>query len=130
MMPRVATLEDLPAVVKVIMAAINKERLWTNFVPSKSGQDQAYLDEIESLLKEHLDPSNRDWVIEVVDLASGNKGPSKIVAVAVWDMHAAIEGNKKSTASLLLLLLLAPLIQPTLSLTPTSVLHCFTTCDC
>ncbi|KAF4119508.1 hypothetical protein GMORB2_4638 [Geosmithia morbida] len=87
---------NLPAVVKVILAAINKERLWTNFVPSKSGQDQAYLDEIESLLRKHLDPSNKDWVIEVIDLGGdGSKRPSKIVSVAIWDMSASKEGDKK-----------------------------------
>lgn len=95
MKTRLAKPEDLPAVVKVILAAINKERLWTNFVPSKSGQDEGYLREIEALLKEHLDPSNKDWVIEVVDLG-GKKGPSHIVAVAVWDMSASEDDDRKS----------------------------------
>lgn len=100
MKPRPATLEDLPAVVKVILAGINKERLWTNFVPSKSGQDEAYLKEIEALLKEHLDPSNKDWVIEVIDLG-GKKGPPQIVSVAVWDMSAAEDDGRKSKFLLL-----------------------------
>ncbi|CAH0002330.1 unnamed protein product [Clonostachys byssicola] len=92
---RQAKPDELPAVVKCILAAINKERLWTNFVPAKGGQDESYLAEIENLLKEHLDPSNKDWVIEVVDLAK--KGaPAQIVAVAVWDMSAASEEDKKA----------------------------------
>lgn len=92
---RQARPDELPAVVKCILAAINKERLWTNFVPAKGGQDEGYLAEIENLLKEHLDPSNKDWVIEVVDLAK--KGaPAQIVAVAVWDMSAASEEDKKA----------------------------------
>ncbi|CAI6041598.1 hypothetical protein V2G26_001509 [Clonostachys chloroleuca] len=92
---RQAKPDELPAVVKCILAAINKERLWTNFVPAKGGQDESYLAEIENLLKEHLDPSNKDWVIEVVDLAK--KGaPAQIVAVAVWDMSGASEEDKKA----------------------------------
>merc|ERR1712000_246981 len=91
---RPAKPEDLPAVVKVILAAINKERLWTNFVPTKSSQDATYVQEIETLLKEHLDPSNKDWVIEVVDLA-GKKDTANIVAVAVWDMSAAEDDDRK-----------------------------------
>lgn len=95
---RPAKPEDLPSVVKCILAAINKERLWTNFVPTKSGQDATYIQEIETLLKEHLDPSNKDWVIEVVDLA-GKKDPANIVAVAVWDMSAAEDDDRKSMFS-------------------------------
>ncbi|KAI6778325.1 uncharacterized protein J7T54_005841 [Emericellopsis cladophorae] len=91
---RAATFEDLPSVVKVILAAINKERLWTNFVPSKTGQDESYVKEIEALLREHLDPSNKDWVIEVIDLAK-NGQPSQIVSVAVWDMSAAEDDDRK-----------------------------------
>lgn len=93
---RQAKPEDLPAVVKTILAAINKERLWTNFVPTKGGQDSAYQTEIENLLKEHLDASNKDWVIEVVDLA--DKGaPAQIVSVAVWDVTAATADESKRT---------------------------------
>ncbi|KAI9902066.1 hypothetical protein N3K66_003883 [Trichothecium roseum] len=91
--------DDLPAVVKVILAAINKERLWTNFVPKKGAQDAAYLHEIEKLLKEHLDPKNKDWVISVVDLADSANSPPRIAAVAVWDMSAADddkETNRKN----------------------------------
>lgn len=95
---RQAKPEDLPAVVKVVLAAINKERLWTNFVPNRAGQDETYVNEIETLLKEHLDPNNKDWVVDVVDL--GKADSPKIVAVAVWDMAAAADDDKKSECSL------------------------------
>lgn len=96
---RQAKPEDYPAVIKVILAAINKERLWQSFVPSRSGQDSAYQGEIEALLKEHLDPSNKDWVIEVVD-AAGKGQAANIVAVAVWDMSAASAGESKRMSSI------------------------------
>lgn len=91
---RQAKPEDYPAVVKCILAAINKERLWQSFVPAKGHQDSAYQGEIEALLKEHLDPSNKDWVIEVVDTA-GKGEAAHIVAVAVWDMSGARAGETK-----------------------------------
>ncbi len=91
---REAKPEDYPAVIKCILAAINKERLWQAFVPSRSGQDSAYQGEIEALLKEHMDPSNKDWVVEVVDAAEKNR-PANIVAVAVWDVSAATEASKR-----------------------------------
>jgi len=90
---RQAKPEDLPAVAKVILAAINKERLWTTFVPNRAGQDGGYVKEIETLLKEHLDPNNKDWVVDVVDL--GKPDAPKIVAVAVWDMAAAADDDRK-----------------------------------
>lgn len=91
---REAKPEDYPAVIKVILAAINKERLWQAFVPAKGSQDSAYQGEIEALLKEHLDPSNKDWVIEVVD-AAGKGEPAKIVAVSVWDVSSGRAGESK-----------------------------------
>lgn len=94
---RQAKIDDLPAVVSCVLAAINKERLWTNFVPSKSAQDDGYRVEIEKLLKEHLAASNDDWVIEVVDIA-GKGEPAHIVAVAVWDMTAAKAEESKPRA--------------------------------
>jgi hypothetical protein len=104
---RQAKPEDFPAVIKVILAAINKERLWTNFVPSKSSQDEGYYGEIEALLKEHLDPSNKDWVVEVVDLG-GKKGPSQIVSVAIWDMSVAEGEANASKRFTVLFITLAP----------------------
>lgn len=107
--------DDLPAVVKVILAAINRERLWTNFVPKKGAQDAAYLHEIEKLLKEHLDPRNKDWVISVVDLADSASSPPRIAAVAVWDMSAADDDKGKFIfLPLLLLHFLSPDPYPSL----------------
>jgi ribosomal protein S18 acetylase RimI-like enzyme len=97
MKTRQAKPEDLPAVAKVILAAINKERLWTNFVPNRAGQDESYVKEIETLLKEHLDPNNKDWVVDVADL--GTADSPKIVAVAVWDMAAAADDDRTSECS-------------------------------
>lgn len=91
---REAKPEDYPAVIKCLLAAINKERLWQSFVPAKGSQDTAYQSEIEAVLKEHLDPANKDWVVEVVD-AAGKNDPAKIVAVAIWDMSAAHASESK-----------------------------------
>lgn len=98
---REAKPDDYPAVIKCILAAINKERLWQSFVPVRGSQDTAYQGEIEALLKEHLDPSNKDWVIEVVDVAGKNE-PARIVAVAVWDMSAAHASESKRESLLFL----------------------------
>jgi hypothetical protein len=92
---RQATVDDLPAVVKVILAAINRDSLWTKFVPAKNTQDEPYLQEIVKLLKEHLDPANKDWEVEVVDLADKGEAP-EIVSVAVWDLTTAGEESKPS----------------------------------
>lgn len=92
---RAATRNDIAAVVKVILAAINNERLWANFVPEKTSQDDDYVQEIASLLLEHIDPANKDWDVQVVDLASKGQ-PSVIVSVAVWDLSAASNDDKRS----------------------------------
>ncbi|CAH0020284.1 unnamed protein product [Clonostachys rhizophaga] len=85
---RAATLKDVPAVIDVILSSIHSERLWTNFVPSQRNRGTDFRQEIEALFEEHIDPSNTDWVIEVVDL--GDKGGTPvIVSVAVWDLSAA-----------------------------------------
>lgn len=92
---RAATKDDIGSVVKVILAAINNERLWTNFVPEKTSQDDAYVQEIVSLLLEHTDPANKDWDVQVVDLAAKGQ-PTEIVSVAVWDLSAAGDDDKRS----------------------------------
>ncbi|KAI6785475.1 uncharacterized protein J7T54_007118 [Emericellopsis cladophorae] len=93
MKTRTATKDDIPAVTDVILAAINNDRLWAKFVPSKTTQDDAYVQEIVKLLLEHADSANKDWEVQVVDLASSksskDKGDaSEIVAVAVWDVSS------------------------------------------
>merc|ERR1712000_739707 len=91
---RAATKADITPVVMLILAAINNERLWTNFVPDKTGQDDAYAQEIVALLLEHMDPSNKDWDVQVVDLAAKGQ-PANIVSVAVWDLSAAGDDDKR-----------------------------------
>merc|ERR1711937_397303 len=88
-----AMLEISQMATDVILAAINNDRLWAKFVPSKTTQDDAYVQEIVNLLLEHADPANKDWEVQVVDLASGKSSKdtgdaSEIVAVAIWDISS------------------------------------------
>lgn len=91
---RRANSEDIPAVAKVILAAVNNERLWTKFVPSRSDQDASYFKQTEALLQGHL--ADKSWIVEVTDLEKENKAPAKIVSVAIWTTLSATNDDLMS----------------------------------
>jgi uncharacterized FlaG/YvyC family protein len=88
---RAATLQDVPGIIRVI-TSVTQERFWMKYVPLRI---QSKEDELEALVKERIDSSNQEYVVEVVD-AEGKKGVSEIAAVAFWDVSAALDEGKTS----------------------------------
>ena len=88
---RVATAQDIPGIIRVV-TSITQERLWMKFVPLKILNEDT---ELAGLIRERIDPSNEDYVVEVVD-AIGKTGSPEIAAVAFWDVSAASDDGKPS----------------------------------
>lgn len=79
------------AVVRdIILETLLKDPFWRALFPLGWQHDGQYIQSIETILAQYLDPDNSDWHIVVVELHE-----REVVSVAVWDMTIATDGHKQ-----------------------------------
>lgn len=81
---RHATLDDLPAVAEVIVAALAEDSSLRGLFPPGFRKDPACEQYAQEILRRYLSPENLDWLVLLLEV---RKGASTVVAsVAIWDM--------------------------------------------
>lgn len=91
---REATVKDFDALMNIITTTSSSDSLWNLLIPRAALKDAAFKEYISGLLKQYLEPSNKDWLISVVELPEKDvtPGAGNIASFAVWDM-ARVLGN-------------------------------------
>ncbi|EFY85284.1 GNAT family acetyltransferase, putative [Metarhizium acridum CQMa 102] len=98
---RPATLDDVPAVARIVLSALANEAPWKAFLPRRAQADATHIEYCEAILRSYLEPANRNsWLILVVEISATDakidSGPI-VVSVAVWDTSAGLgqgQGDK------------------------------------
>lgn len=90
---RPAALADVPAVARIVLAALTDEAPWKAFFPPKAKSDPTYIEYAEAILRSYLGPAAKDnWLFLVVELSaaeSRSNGPM-VAAAAVWDISSGL----------------------------------------
>lgn len=90
---RPATIDDVPAVARLVLAALSDESPWKAFFPSKCQNGSEYVGYGEAMLRSYLEPGGCDsWLFLVLELSEAESGTHSgplIVSAAVFDTSAA-----------------------------------------
>lgn len=95
---RPATSADVPAVARLVLAALADEAPWNSFCPSKAlTGGSGCIEFAEAMLRSHLDSQrHRVMVLELSAPKSGTRsGPPIVVSVAVWDTDACRSATER-----------------------------------
>ncbi|QLI72198.1 uncharacterized protein G6M90_00g083880 [Metarhizium brunneum] len=91
---RPATVDDVPAVARIVLSALANEAPWKAFLPRMAQADAVHIEYCEAILRSYLEPANKNsWLVLVVEIsateAKVHSGPI-VVSVAVWDTSAGL----------------------------------------
>ncbi|KAK9442352.1 Acyl-CoA N-acyltransferase [Metarhizium brunneum] len=91
---RPATVDDVPAVARIVLSALANEAPWKAFLPRMAQADAVHIEFCEAILRSYLEPANKNsWLVLVVEIsateAKVHSGPI-VVSVAVWDTSAGL----------------------------------------
>ena len=98
---RPAIADDVPAVARLVLAALSDESPWRSFFPSKLQDASDYVEYSEAILRSYLEQGSDDgWLFMVLELSeseaeSGTQSGPLIVSAAVFDTVAT--GSSAST---------------------------------
>ncbi|KAJ6442197.1 GNAT family acetyltransferase [Purpureocillium lavendulum] len=96
---RPATLDDVPAVARLVLAALADEPPWRAFVPPKAQARADLVEHAEAALRRFVRPANSDGgvcflVLELSGADVGCRaGPPLVVAAVAWDAPAVDDGG-------------------------------------
>ncbi|KJK74499.1 hypothetical protein H634G_10196 [Metarhizium anisopliae BRIP 53293] len=91
---RPATVDDVPAVARIVLSALANEAPWKAFLPRMAQADAVHIEYCEAILRSYLEPANKNsWLVLVVEIsateAKVHSGPI-VVSVVVWDTSARL----------------------------------------
>jgi hypothetical protein len=94
---RKATDADVPAIAALVLLRATTEAPWNTFIPGGARKDQTFVQHAEALTRSYVEANQDEWVVMIVELSAAEAERSKpeIVAVAVWDTHAAASKAQK-----------------------------------
>lgn len=98
---RPATNNDFNALLAIVTATSSTDALWNMFLPRAAFKDAVFKEHVSQLLRQYLDPNNKDWLISVVELPEKDitPGAPHIASFAIWDMATATGKAKTSIES-------------------------------
>ncbi|KYK57011.1 hypothetical protein DCS_04018 [Drechmeria coniospora] len=91
---RPASIHDVPAAARLILAALSEESPWKAFFSPKAQSNSELVEKSEELLRSCLEPGpDKNWLVLVLELERSDIDRSRpsaplIVSVAVWDLSA------------------------------------------
>jgi hypothetical protein len=67
-------------------------------MPRAAFKDAAFKEHISQLLKQYIDPENKDWLVTVVELPDKDitPGAPHVASFAIWDMTSTSNSANKS----------------------------------
>lgn len=85
---RPATNDDFTALMSIVTATSSKDALWNMLLPRAAFKDAAFKEHASTLLKQYIDPANKEYLVSVVELPEKDitPGAPSIASFAIWDM--------------------------------------------
>jgi ribosomal protein S18 acetylase RimI-like enzyme len=95
---RPATNDDFDAILAIATATSSTDSLWNMLMPRAAFKDAAFKEHISQLLKQYIDPENKDWLVTVVELPDKDitPGAPHVASFAIWDMTSTSNSANKS----------------------------------
>lgn len=103
MLIRRATFEDVPAVARLLLAALSKESPWSIFVSAEAQADADCVKYVEAMLQSHLQSvdvgEGHFWVVELSGTEDGTHPESVIVSAAICEAFPASSSDSCSSSA-------------------------------